>query len=78
MLSRRDFLSARFKSQHEEEHVKTEGDIKEGFCLEDIQTIGSDFTEDMLYTEMMRMGKDPSNMSVDQMLSEVLNLMKTE
>ncbi len=78
MLSRRDFISARFKSQNEEEKVKTESDIQKKICMEEIQSIATDFSEEMLCTEMMRIGKDPSNMNREEMLQTVLNLMRTQ
>ena len=63
MLSRRDFLSGQFRSQGGEEHL---------------QSIAPDFSEEMLCREMMRMGRDPSNMNREQMLHMVLKEMRAQ
>jgi len=62
MHSRRDFITGRFRKERSPENIRS---------------IASDFTDDMLFMEMMRSGKDPSNMSREQMLHEVLIRMRT-
>ena len=78
MLSRRDFISGQFISPYEEGSPETESDVKEEAGLEDLQAIASDFSEEMLCREMMRMGKDPSNMNREQMLQMLLDEMRTQ
>ncbi len=78
MLSRRDFISGQFRSPYEEGHQEKEYDVKEEAGLEDLQVIASDFSEEMLCREMMRMGKDPSNMNREQMLHTVLDEMRKQ
>ncbi len=43
-----------------------------------LQSISGDFSDRILCEEIMRGGKDPSNMSREQMLHEILNLMLTK
>lgn len=78
MLSRRDFISGQFRSPCEGGHQEKEDDVKEEAGKEDLQVIACDFSEEMLFREMMRMGKDPSNMNKEQMLYMVLDEMKTQ
>lgn len=74
MLTRRDFLSGQIKRQKNPEckdREKVEDDNRDK-----IQAIEADFSDDMLYREMMKLGKDPSNMDREQMLQTVLGEMK--
>lgn len=76
MLTRRDFISCQFRAEDPEVCSDMENELKEEACLEQVQAISSDFTDEMLFGEMMRIGKDPSNMSREQMLHEVLEKMR--
>jgi len=60
------------------EPKKTSGDenCKSSDVLQkQLQSISGDFTDSMLCEEIMRGGKDPSNMNREQMLHEILDLM---
>lgn len=78
MLSRRDFISGQFRSPYEEGHQEKGDKVKNEAGQEDLQVIACDFSEEMLFREMMRMGKDPSNMNKEQMLYLVLDEMRTQ
>jgi len=78
MLSRRDFISGQFRSPQVEGRVERENDVKEEACREEMRAIAPDFSKEMLCREMMRMGKDPSNMNREQMLHTVLDEMRIQ
>jgi hypothetical protein len=69
MLSRRDFISFQFKPGRDPDKMGDDGQ-------DGIQAIGADFSDEMLFREMMSLGKDPSNMNREQMLHAVLDEMK--
>jgi len=56
-ISRRDLLSVRIG--------------RKGESSQKINALGSDFTTEMLFIEIMKMGKDPATMSRDDMLRAV-------
>lgn len=56
-ISRRDLISVRTG--------------KKGGPLQMVNGLSSDFTTEMLFTEIMKMGKDPATMSRDDMLRAV-------
>jgi hypothetical protein len=57
IISRRDLLSIRFGRRNVDQ--------------DQIGALGSDFTTDMLFHQMIKMGKDPASMSSDEMLRVV-------
>ena len=79
MLSRRDFISGQFKSpKGDGGYLEKEDNVKEEADMVGIQAIANDFSEEMLCREMMRMGKDPSNMNREQMLNMLLDVMRKQ
>ncbi len=78
MLSRRNFISCQFNPEKGMDNRDMENYVKEEACMEQLQAIAPDFSDEMLCQEMMRLGKDPSNMGREQMLNAVLGLMRAK
>jgi hypothetical protein len=78
-MNRRDFLNFPLKGikNNKEENSNVENKRSESKSSEsdkiDLSALASDFTEEMLFMEIMKMGIDPANLSHDQMLEIIFN-----
>ena len=78
-MNRRDFLNFPLKgirNNNEEkssvQNKNTEDDLNKPNSM-DLSALASDFTEEMLFIEIMKMGIDPASLSPDQMLRLIFN-----
>lgn len=78
-MNRRDFLNFPLKGirKNKEEKSNVQNKNKEDNLNQpnsiDLSALASDFTEEMLFIEVMKMGIDPASLSQDQMLRLIFN-----